>query len=653
MPTEVEPMSTELTLAMPDRAALRALYDAAVAEINASRNNDQLTTLFYAKTGDAVFDTGYAVLSDAVTNTRRMHTISAPAGGGKTSFSYAMIAAVTRYAENHLSAPYGSVVVVDQIEKADKVFRDLNDLLPGKVAIWTTDHDTHCKEPEKVKQPAAQFTREELQHYPVIVVTHKFYLGTRGHHARTVVRNGVSGVRALTVVDERPDEAPTLEIALSEAQAVREALVETHPETKEHLDTLLSFMERHSYAGGNKLFRPGIELDYNKLTRELGWFKTEEAELVAKSVEIPGIDNLFAFARALMNGRASVATSGVLPYFFGYHEQRIVDLTAGTMLLDATADIDGISNIVAWRVPTETPKATYENLEITHVPQHTKARLSTYLKTAANQHAYVDWMIETIKQHMQPGEKGLVICKKKLFEEERIPNWPERDPRFDDPKIYTENYGWDVEGRSLCAVHWGTGVGSNAWKEADVVFLFDEFIIPRRVAVATTQGYRGDRTHEGDLGSMRTLHSKARGVDSIADGHRLRWTKQLALRGRARFYDENGVCGKQRVVISSDLKRFRANAYRLFPGAKIRTVGDTNATLSTRIIEILSTTPDDVVTTKTLAKRIGKPWRKVSSKIMTPDFQSTLYLLGWRYVSFKGKRGAHFERIPRGYAQAA
>ena len=185
------------------------------------------------------------------------------------------------------------------------------------------------------------------------------------------------------------------------------------------------------------------------------------------------------------------------------------------------------------------------------------------------------------------------------------------------------------------------------------MFLFDEFIIPRRVAVATTQGYRGDRTHEGDYGSMRTLHSKARGVDSIAEGHRLRWTKQLALRGRARFYDENGVCGKQRVVISSDLKRFRANAYRLFPGAKIRTVGDANATLSTKIIEVLSTTPDNVVTTKTLTKRIGKEWRTVSSKVMTPDFQSTLYSLGWRYVSSKGKCGARFERIPRGYAQAA
>jgi hypothetical protein len=261
----------------------------------------------------------------------------------------------------------------------------------------------------------------------------------------------------------------------------------------------------------------------------------------------------------LVVGRACVATSGALTHFFGYEEQRVIDLSAGTILLDATADIDGISSIVPWRVQTETPKARYDNLEIIHVPQHTKRRLSEYPKTASNQRAYVRYVVETIKQYMEPGEKGLVICKKCLFDNERIPHWDEDDSRFKEPKIYTEEYGWEVDGRKLCATHWGTGIGSNTWRDADVVFLFDEFHIPRRIHVATTQGYRRDRMHEGDLASMSTLNSKAPGVDVIADGHALRWTKQLALRGRARFYDETGMCGKQRLVVGSDLKKFMAN----------------------------------------------------------------------------------------------
>jgi hypothetical protein len=309
-------MTTNVLSAAFDHLALRALYDAAVAELNTSRNGI-LTTNFYSKTGTTVFNAGCLALSDAVTGTRRMHTVSAPAGAGKTSFSYALIAAVQRYAEATTDAPYGAAFVVDQIEKADKVYCDLSALIPGKVAIWTRDHDTHCKKPEKMENPAARFVAEELRHYPVIVVTHKFYLGNRGHHACNVVREGLFGQRALTIVDERPDEAPSLDLMLSEAEAVREAVIQHYPETKEHLDALLRFMEQYNYAAPNKLYRPGVELDTHTVNQELGWFGTAAAERLSKSASnIPGVEKVFAFANALVAGRACVATSGALAHFF-------------------------------------------------------------------------------------------------------------------------------------------------------------------------------------------------------------------------------------------------------------------------------------------------------------------------------------------------
>ena len=273
-----------MTIKVPVSEALKALYDEAIIQLNPLRDNI-LTTEFYAKTGDAVFNAGYLALADTVTGTRRMHTVSAPAGGGKTSFAYALIAAVTRYADNNPEAPYGAVFVVDQIEKADRVYRDLNELLPGKVAIWTRDHDRQCKQPEKVLTPAARFAPEELRHFPVAVVTHRFYLGSRGHNATSAVRNGFHKPRALTVVDERPDEAPSLDVMLSEAQRVREALIEAHPDTKEHVDALLLFMESYSYAPANKLYRTGIELDADTVVAELGWFRSTSADHLAKSAK--------------------------------------------------------------------------------------------------------------------------------------------------------------------------------------------------------------------------------------------------------------------------------------------------------------------------------------------------------------------------------
>ena len=121
-----------------DRQTLRALYDEAVDQINTSRPSINLTTGFYADTGNSVFEAGYLALSDycafqksakrllgynGFLPPQRLHVVSAPAGGGKTSFSYALMTALTRYAEKTLDAPYGCIFVVDQIKKADGLYR--------------------------------------------------------------------------------------------------------------------------------------------------------------------------------------------------------------------------------------------------------------------------------------------------------------------------------------------------------------------------------------------------------------------------------------------------------------------------------------------------------------------------------------------------
>jgi hypothetical protein len=432
--------------------------------------------------------------------------------------------------------------------------------------------------------------------------------------------------------------------------------MEARPELKNHLDSLLRLIEAHSYEPSNRLYRPGIELDRKALAEELSWFRTAEAERVVRACKITGLDRLFGFAQEFAIGCGYIIKDGPLVRCLGYRSKLTVNLSAGTVLLDATADVDGVSVVVPWVVHTKVPKARYDNLEIIHVPQHTKKRLNVYFKTAANQRAYVDDMVKIIKDHMAPGELGLVVCKKSLFDAERVPQWPEGDHRFEEPHRYLGEYGWDIEGRKLCATYWGPGVGSNAWRKADVVFLFDEFHIPRRIAAATTQGLRGHRADQGDLASMSTMNSKAEGVDAISDGHRIRYTKQMALRGRGRSYDEHGVCGKQRLVVSCELKGFIANAEMLFPGAKIRIVGDyaEGATLATKVIKVLSD-PNlpPVLTTRQIARLLEKPWRSVSTKVLSPDFERAARALGWRYVSVKGRRGSRFERTTPDQAQAA
>jgi hypothetical protein len=57
-------MTTKQSIA-PDRDTLRRLFDEAVNEINQTRQDTKLTTDFYAKTGNAVFEAGYLALSDS------------------------------------------------------------------------------------------------------------------------------------------------------------------------------------------------------------------------------------------------------------------------------------------------------------------------------------------------------------------------------------------------------------------------------------------------------------------------------------------------------------------------------------------------------------------------------------------------------------
>ena len=651
-----------------DRQALRARFDEAVAEINPIRGG-LLTTEFYAKTGDAVFTAGCAALNDHCGGTKRMHTLSAPAGAGKTSFSYALIAAVTREAEDNPEAPYGCVFVVDQIERADTAYRELSELLPGKVAVWTSEHDVSCKEWPKLaklgRTPAAQFDRAALRHYPVAVVTHKLFLGNNGYHAVDVVRGGHFNPggrrRALTLIDEQPQEAVAVfDLQLSQAVKVREKLLVTHPHIKEPLDNLLRFMERYHYVQSNKLYRPGIEIDRNALNEQLAWFGSREADTVLKSVagevvrandaeddqQRPDPARVFRFANLLRQGFGYTACENNLVWFLAW-ENRLVDkLNPGTILLDATADIDGVSRLVPWRLEVETPQACYSNLEVVHVPKLTKQNLKSFLASASGLRAYQQWMVQTILDNTERGQKVLVVCHKQLIAQEYIPNWPRGDERFQQPEKFTTKYGWELEGRRICVSYWGTGIGNNAWKDAEAVVLCGEFHLPRRVVVANTQGYREQKAHEGDLGAMSTLRSSAPNVDAIANGHLLRHFKQMALRGNARHYDAQGLCGKQRLVIACDLDRLLANFDTLFPGAGAPRFSAEGGKLADKVLEFLNDLPEStaVVTTAELGKGVGRKWSKISKALLTPEFLRSLEAIGWRYVSVKGRGGSRFER---------
>lgn len=652
---------SETEAATIDRDELRALYDQAIAELDQHRDG-RLTTVLYRQIGNSVFEAACRALSDTASGTKRLHTVAAAAGAGKTTFAYALLVALTRYAERHPEAPFGAVLVCNEILKVEDAYRELSRLIPGRFLVWSSEHDRRCKKYERLtEKPEGQSSQVELRRYPVAVVTHAMYLDRNGHHARTVIKDGNEQPRALTIIDERPDEVQALEITLAEAEAARWELSGADPSVKDHLDILLKRMQAFSYYDPNKLWRVGIEIEPAKIREELHWFGSDEAQhTLSSNRNILCVDKLFAFARALMDGVGWVSMKGVQPYFTWYQDNLIIEHSAGAVLLDASADVDGVGDIVSWRTPTECLVPDYSNMEIVHVaplPRSNRS-LRKFLQRGENKSTYVKWLIDVVLAQVQPGQKALIVCTKVLIEDARIPNWPEDDERRKAPKVCLQEFGWKIEGRKLSVTNWGFGIGQSCWRDADVVILADEFHLPRQVSIAKTQGYRQHKVSQGDLAHMTSVRSKASGVDRIETGNVLRHVKQMAMRGNARNYDQQGNCGTQRLVVACDHKLFVLNIPQLFPGANVVTASapsDHKGTLVTKALQVLRDAPMSAmsINAKDIAEHLGKTWRSIASRIRSPAFHEAAQAMGWVYQSNKGNQGASFVRVVRAACSTA
>jgi hypothetical protein len=328
------------------------------------------------------------------------------------AFTAAFIAALVRHAERDPQSPAGALVVVNQIENANDTFRDLNALIPGKVAVWTSENDPSCRlkdEDRKVPRDKlpAQFTKDQLQHYPVAIVTHAFYSHAGNHKARIMLHDGKLQPRAFTAIDERYEDVTIYDVTLSEAEKVREAIWADPQHSQAigpHMEALCKFMRANSGPGRSlEMPRPneGDEQgdERGTLADELAFFTTEPAaDYVRHRPSVPAVSHVFGFARALASGYAFLSRPAAgITCFTGYENKFTVD--AGTMLLDATADLDGIVQICPWRVPHPVPRARYDNLHIVCVPSCVpkNQRLKNYLATPKNRRAYARWLTDLIK----------------------------------------------------------------------------------------------------------------------------------------------------------------------------------------------------------------------------------------------------------------
>jgi hypothetical protein len=230
------------------------------------------------------------------------------------------------------------------------------------------------------------------------------------------------------------------------AAALKSAQVQQHSDVVPHLHRLVQFMAPKSVSGA-QIEKPKDDRTSWVVARELDWFATAEAAYYAKRhcLAMPKLEAVFGFAKAMVRDYAFIASGSQGPSFVGYEPRHAV--VPGMVLLDATADLDGITRLCPWRSHVDVPRGDFRNLHIVHVSPLTTDPLVTFLSRNRNRQRYIDWMKSLVLDNVAPGQQALVVCKKKLIGKPQkpgqatVPDWPEDDERFNDPSQYQERFG--------------------------------------------------------------------------------------------------------------------------------------------------------------------------------------------------------------------
>jgi hypothetical protein len=584
---------------------------------------------------------------------------------GKSSASWAFVSALLK------SCPGSSVLYVcPDIPQADDTYRELVKLIPEEdVAVWTSGHDAIMSEAERLHRArgyeanAPLFTKMDLQTRRVAIITHKWYIQTGGVHGALKYRapgkvtetqkekaswcqGEVSPEpRTIHIIDERLKEVDQTDIGHADIVAARDTIT-ARLGTDAPLAVALRTLEQFARdAWDTERQREGVLYRPLDGSDALEWFRSGEAEIEQRRSVDGEVRDSIAFGRYLSIGHAFLArwqNAKRGGRFVSYK----LDLPRipGSVLLDASADIDGVEAMSpSWRRTVAPPKATFGNLSIKHVPlplvdkNGVKLSIKEVTDRAENSIPYAEWIKATIIAETEPGECVLAVTHKAMIEQRRLP-----DARsFDHPDILEG-------GRRVAYVTYGRGIGSNSFKRATTVFLFGLYYRPVRVAMGEVLGFKETRAGEANLGELGNHNTRHALMTAIKNGHMLRWAKQLAMRGSARNFDDNGVCGRMKLVVAGDLDLWLSQHSLLFPGASFTVSEETKATAVTKVQAAVAFAIEHPqgFTSKELVEATGFNPAHIIKLRKVPAFDTAVEQAGLEFVP-GGGRGKVAQWLPR------
>ena len=613
----------------------------AIVEAQAKRRGRENVTAFGAEVAKTVLSAGLLAVEDRGLGHPQYRVVSAPTGSGKSTYAWALVAALVE-ADSRSSV----VFLCETIDQCEDTYKELSGLVrPEDLAIWTGAHD-RSKDIAEIEQtygfrPCTRFHVKDLDSRRVVVVTHAFHKGRRGAHARTYTGEP----RTLTIVDERPKEVSIFDIDQGDVSKVRDWATLKFGNDSAAESALKAL---HGYLGDVWEMERVTGMNFRALARpDLSWFISPEAAEAAEEQSDSLHSRVICFAQSLVAGYAfmsryeGVARGG---RFVGYRMD--LPIAPGTILLDATSDIDGVSQIVPWRRTVKSPRVSFENLTVTHIAPpsdiiSSRETVTEIVKKAKRASPYAKWIKETVVANTDVGEKVLVVTHKAMIDHAYLP----------DIDSLEDLDAYDLEGRKVAFINWGRGVGSNRWKEATSVFLFGEFHVPKRATVGTALGLLDQPAGVPQLNKMQSPNTRDKVFVTLHQGHLLRWEKQLAMRGNARNLTDDGVCGHQKLFVTSEFRRFVQFRDLLFPGATFN-VDESSRRMAVQkggshaIAAFLLTHTGEEFTSTELSEATGTRLKDLSRTLSAALVREAMGKGEWLYVPGRGRTPSRFVRRP-------
>ena len=603
-------------------------FNKAMDQLVESYADDKKVTEFERKVGASVCRAAELAMSDFKLNSNqpKFRVVSAPTGGSKTSSSIALLSLLAN--ENK---GFSGAYICKTIEECDEHYRTLKKLVDNdQLAVFNSLHKTNAspslmleKKRELGLEIEDHFDPEDLNNSRLIITTHTRWMKEEEYQTDLGVRKYKGIHRDLMVVDEEPDlfsiypcqphEVGELADLLSGSlnlqndEMKNKVLIHRFTKTlrkiQERMEKITDGAIREATYIPVDLVEEDEYEDVFKLTNQHIRMCLDKMSLNNNTSLNDRLNNILSFIQASAEGMGFHTRQGTSGF---YAYKGSMSAESGTLVLDGSADLNGVYGLCKGMELVDVPTVDYRNVKLTHVtpPEEfrNKMRPNHILRNAWSARPYMEWLQEYVTSVTPENAEILVVAKKDLL------NYGlHKDPG--DP--YESPFEADWNNRHVHFCNYGRGKGSNKWKDCDHVFLLGDWHLKTSSVIARIGSLKSSPASGLNLNYLGAPRSKNPLVNIIRDSHLQTTFKQMAARISLRNIDDSGIASPAHVYsIDGDLPLLFSSKDKMFPNSpEVKIIGKDQvlevATATQKLANLLVTSCSYYITNEELKETCG------------------------------------------------